>query len=314
MGRFFIAVFLTVLASSLFGQGLRTSPLQYQFSALALNPAYASRLSYPGIEATYFGNFTAGNQVSRSVLVNMQKPTYAGGIGGTFQFYRTFFFGEANIRPAYAWRFGLADGSEISFGVNVGFNYFDIDETVVSSIQSDFFSIDGGVGVYYHLRNSYVGLSVNNLYENSFGFDESQGDDDLARENPYSLIGGTMFRLTDDIYLRPSIWLQVINIYELPEHPFSNVSQDLSGDLMVSAVVEETYVIGLLAGKRDVEFGDDIARFGVSASFIFGGLRLTYALQSNNYIGSKVSLPESHLFSVGLDFFPLDEEVPVRYF
>lgn len=314
IGKVFLLLFGLLSGLPSFGQALRTSPFQYQFNQLSLNPAYASRLPYPGFEATYFGNFTSANQVSRSVILNAQGPTAAGGVGGTLQFYRTFSFGELNVRPAYAINFSLPNGGELSFGAAIGLNYFDIDESVLSNLQSDFISADAGAGVFYHQKRFFVGLSVLNLIELSSGISKDNITSSFLRENPYNLHMGTTFRLMEDIDLKPSMLLRYINIYELPDQSFGSISQDLSYDFQLSAFVQDIYVISILYGKTDVEFGQGLERFGIAATYLLGNFRLSYAIQLNNQSNSNISLPASHLLSAGYDLFNDGEEEVIRFF
>ena len=313
MRRIFVLFVFFAAAKCLSAQALRTSPFQYQFNQLALNPAYASRLPVTGFEATYFGNFASANQVSRAVLLNVQGPTLAGGLGGTFQFFRTFFFGELNVRPAYAYRFYLPSGGEISFGANLGLNYFDIDETVLASVQKDFLSLDGGAGVFYHRERFFVGISVLNLFEASMGLD-GDTDGNVPRENPFNFHTGAVLRLMDDIELKPSVLLRYINVYELPDQSFGSLSRDFSFDFQLSAFVQDIYVVSLVYGQTDVEFGVGQRRFGISATYLLDNFRLGYAIQVNSLESTAVSLPASHLISAGYDLFSEEDEIPIRYF
>lgn len=314
MRIFFLFAIFFAAANPIGAQALRSSFFQYQFNQLSLNPAYASRLPVTGIEATYFGNFASANQVSRSVLLNVQSPTVAGGVGGTFQFYRTFFFGELNLRPAFAYRIRLPNEGEISFGAAVGLNYFDIDESVVSSVQRDFLSIDGGAGVFYHRNRTFGGLSVLNLFEATFGLDGGMSGNELFRENTFNLHFGTAFRFLDDIDLKPSALLRYINVYALPDDSPGSLAQQFSFDLQLSAFVQENYVVSLVYGETEEGLDFGTTRFGISLSYLLGNLRLGYAVQVNTQKGTSVSLPSSHLLNIGYDLSTEREGAVVRYF
>ena len=282
-------------------QALRSSAFQYQFNQLALNPAYASRWPNLGFEAAYFGNFTSSGQVARSAFVNVQGPTERGGIGGTLQFYRSTSYGELNLRPAYAYRLELPGEGAVSFGATLGLNYFDIDEAVASNLQSDFFSFDGGIGVFFHKGRFFAGLSVLNLFEVSTGLSDTGNGNGFERENPFSLHTGWEFHLMDDIELMPRVLLKYINTYELPEQAFGSAEQNFSFDFQLSSQIQDLYVISLLYGQTDNETKTNIQRFGISASYLLGDLRLTYAFQMNSQTDNAVSLPATHLISAGYE-------------
>jgi len=287
-------------------QELRSTPFQYAFNQLALNPAYASRLPGLGFDATYFGNFNSTGQVSRTALVNVQGGTVNGGVGGTLQFFRNNAFGELTVRPAYAYRMYLSNEGEISFGGNIGLNYFDNDELIASNLQSDFFSMDGGFGIFYYKEDLFVGISALKVFEFSIGLDDNSGNT-LFRENPYSLYAGYAFRLMDDIELVPRTLFRFININGLPDEGANSLGQDFSYDLQLGVMIQELYIISLLYGETNKDMGADQRRFGLSASYLLGPLKLTYSFQSNNLLESAVSLPNTHMINAAYDLMIEDE-------
>lgn len=296
-------------------QDLRTSLLQYQFNALPLNPAYAGRVETVGFESNYFGNFASSFQLSRAAQVSVYGRTGQRGQfgwGGVVQFYQQDFFGEINLRPTFSRLVELPDGT-IAFGGSIGISYFDVDETVLSSVNSNFMAIDGGFGVYFHSGRSFAGISVLNAFEKSFFLDENLQNNTLQRQNPFNLHAGTFFRLTEDLQLKPSVLLRYATVYELPDRNIDTYGL-WSSDFHASIIVQDAYVLGLLAGYTNPERGMNQSRFGVSATYIFGNFRLTYAVQQNNQATSAISLPVSHLLGAGYDFFQEDEERPARFF
>ena len=306
-----ILVLLMIAASSQ-AQQLRTSLLQYQMNALALNPAYSSYADATGFEATYLGNFISQGAVSRSVLVNMQGATEKGGLGLTFNFYRNF-QGEVNLRPSFSRRFSLESGGELSFGLVIGLNYFDAPNNFFTNI-TDFVSIDGGFGLYYRQERFFAGISVLSLLEKTAGLDAGASTPGLERENPYNLHAGGIFRLTDDIDLKPVILARYINTYVLPDVSFQNVLSSFSLDLQLNAIIEGSYMIGILYGFTDPDAGNGLQRFGISATYILNRFRLTYGFQNNNETDNSVSLPVTHLISAGYDIGGGNADTPKRFF
>ena len=309
--KFFITLFLSstfiVLAHA---QDLRQSLIQYQMNALPLNPAYTSYEEATGFEATYLGNFISQGNVSRSVIINMQGATEKGGLGLTFQFYRNAFLGELNLRPSWSRRFGLVNGGEISYGIVAGLNYFDVSNSFFSN-NSDFVSIDAGFGIYYRLDRFFAGISVLNLFEKTAGLDASTTNDQ-ERENPYSVHAGGVFRLTDDLNLKPVTLIRYINYYKLPDQSFKNVRQAFSIDLQANVFIQNTYVVGLLFGMTDPNEGANVSRYGFSLMYILDKFRLSYALQNN--LQSNVSLPVTHLITAGYDISGGEMGREIRYF
>ncbi len=306
-----LAIFFLCICNA---QELRTSLFQYQMNALSLNPAFSSYVEASGFEATYFGNFISEGTVSRSVLVNMQGATERGGLGLTFQFYRTGDIGEVNLRPAWSRRFQLQNGNDLSFGAVVGLNYFDVTNSIFSSVNSDFVSIDGGFGIYYKADQFFAGFSVINLFEASAGLDDDAQNINPLRENPYSLHIGTVQPFIAGMKIKPVALFRYINVYQLPDQSFQNIAENYSIDLQANIFIEDTYIIGLLYGHTNADIFSNTSRFGISATYVLDNFRLTYAIQNNTQSTNSVSLPVSHLITAGYDLRNGEEESTFRYF
>ncbi|MEO1261657.1 MAG: type IX secretion system membrane protein PorP/SprF [Bacteroidota bacterium] len=310
MNRTYCTLIFLTITINCFAQQLRTSLLQYQMNALALNPAYSSYVEASGFEATYLGNFISQGAISRSVLVNMQGATEKGGLGLTFNFYRNF-QGEVNLRPSFSRRLMLENGGMMAFGLVIGLNYFDAPNDFFTDI-TDFVSADGGFGVYYSRDRFFAGISVLSLLEKTAGLDPSAPGPE--RENPYNFHAGGLFDLTNDIMLKPVILARYINTYVLPDVSFQNVDSAFSLDLQLNAIIEGSYMVGILYGFTDSDIRNGLQRFGISATYMLDQFRLTYAFQNNNETNNSVSLPVTHLISAGYDIGGSELETPRRFF
>ena len=314
MKEFKLFILFAALPWSVSGQELRSSIIEYQFTSLQLNPAYSSKLDASGFTATYFGNLSAENLVSRAATLNLQGATEQGGIGLTFQFYQVFSLGEINLRPAWSKRFRLPNGADISFGAVLGVNYFDLDDFILSRFQSNFLSLDGGAGVYYHSDYFFAGLSLLSIFESSFGLETINGEPGLERERPFNLHLGGVFPLLESLELKPVTLLRYINTYELPKTALNDEFQSFSLDLQLNVMIDQAYVVGINYGFTNPEQGYSITRAGLSFTYVFRNFRLSYAFQNNSRRDNAVSLPVSHLISAGYDFGELSEEGKIRYF
>jgi len=307
----FVAFGACIVANA---QNLRNSLLQYQMNALALNPAYSAYEPASGFEASYLGNFISEGNVSRSVLVNMQGATAGGGLGLTFQFYKNGNLGEVNLRPAWSRRYSLPNGNFLSFGAVVGLNYFDATNAFFSSVTSDFVSIDGGFGVYYQADRFFAGASVLNIFEKTAGLDANQQNGSPFRENPFSFHIGGVFPFVEDLVLKPVALFRYINVYQLPDQSFQQFSTDYALDLQANVFIENTYIVGLLYGFTNSGYRSNSARFGVSATYVIGNFRLTYAIQQNTQKENSVSLPVTHLITAGYDLGYDPDDPKFRFF
>jgi type IX secretion system PorP/SprF family membrane protein len=283
--------------------------MQYQFNALPLNPAYAGRLEATSFEAFYFGNFASDLQLSRSAMVSLHGRGGADsqlGWGGVLQFHNQAYYNELNFHPCFARIIRLANAN-LSVGATLGINYFDVDETVATNISNSFSSVDGGLGVFLHNQRSFVGLSVPNIFETNIQqLDDNSGS--LDRLRPVNFHAGSIFRINDEIYLKPATLLRYARVYNLPNQGPPTDYSLVSADIHASVFVQGTYVIGLLAGYTRPEIGFDQSRLGLSATILLGNFRLGYAVQYNNQAATNVSLPATHTISAGYDFFENPED------
>jgi hypothetical protein len=281
-------------------QDLLYSLLPYQFNTLPLNPAAAGSKETKAFDATYFGNFTSGNSISRNMQVSLHGRTAGGlnGLGGVAQFYREPAYGDLSIRPAYAHRISLPAG-DIAFGASVGASYLDFDENRINT-ATNFAAMSGGLGVWFQATDAFAGVSVLNLFEKGFADANSEGN--VVRESPVILHGGFGRRLNDQLALRPAALVKYASRYRILDH--SDEPAYWSFDGQITLVVDENYYATLLYG-RSIEQeaqGEAVARWGVSFAILLGDFRLTYAFQRNNFVETGVELPGSHLIGAGLNF------------
>ena len=292
-------------------EGLRTSLIQYQMNALAINPAYSSVEAATGFEATYLGNFISQSTVSRSIFLNMQGATEKGGLGLTFQFYRNNFAGEVNLRPSWSRRYDLKNGGQFSYGFVIGLNYFDVSNSFFSA-NTDFVSGDVGFGLYYRTDRFFVGASIVNIIEKAAGLEQTA--DGLDRENPYNFHAGGLIEINSDLQLKPVVLLRYINFYELPEQNTQGLERALAVDVQANVIIEDSYLVGVSYGLSDPNVGKGTLRFGVSATYILDRFRLTYAFQNNSETDNATMLPVTHLISAGYDIGGGEVDGSVRFF
>lgn len=305
-------MFLSLAAKSQDIQTLRASLIHYQFNALPLNAAYAGRLNATSFEAFYYGNFSSEQQLSRSAMVSLHGRGGTGrqlGWGGVLQFHGQPTFNELNFRPAFSRILRLAN-SYLSFGGSLGINYFDVDESNASVLNSSFTSVDAGAGVFWHNQRTFIGISMPNFFEKAFSNEDNSLSTPfgLSRTRPVNLHMGSLFHLTGELYLKPAVLLRHAEIYSIPDENAFGSYNLWSADVHASVFIEGAYVVGLLGGISRPEIGANQSRVGASATLLFNNFRLGYALQYNTQAASMVSLPATHTISAGYDFVEDPEE------
>ncbi|MBK8567873.1 MAG: type IX secretion system membrane protein PorP/SprF [Saprospiraceae bacterium] len=299
---FFLSVCWTTSAQD--NQTFRSSLMQYQFNALPLNPAYAGRVAAPSFEAFYYGSFASDVQVSRSTMVSLhwRGGTQQNlGLGGVLQLHNQPDFNELSVKPAFARIFPMGGGS-MAIGATAGVSYFDANENV--SLAPSFMAMEAGAGAFWHNQRTFLGISMPNFMERPF-FEDDGGP---LRFRTLNLHVGSVFRITDEYYLKPAILLKQATPYTLNDRNFNTANRINSADLHLSVFVEGSYVVGVLGGFSKVENGINQRRIGISGIFLFNNFRFGYALQYNDQSLSNISLPATHTLTLGYDFFEDPEE------
>lgn len=285
-------------------QTLRSSLMQYQFNALPLNPAYAGRMDATTFDAFYYGNFSSGQQLSRSAMVSLHGRGGAErqlGWGGVMQFYSQNAFNELNIHPTFSRILPMGNGN-LSMGATLGISYFDVNEAIQATLNNSFMAVDGGLGVFWHNQRSFIGLSAPSVFETPIQ-KQDPGNGGILRSRSYNLHTGSLFRLNDELYLKPALLLRRALVYQLPEDDAVTDYNLWSADVHASVFIEGNYLIGLMAGySKPADGFFEQTRLGVSATLLFNNFRLGYAVQYNNQRNIAVSLPATHTLSVGYDF------------
>jgi len=226
---------------------------------------------------------------------------------------------EVQFRPSFAYRLDT-DMGKIAFAGTLGFNYFSVDNTVSTIFYEPFFTIDGGLGIYFNNEKFFAGLSSLNMFEKLLSEQFKIDRLFLRRENPFYLYTGFMQRLNDRFSIRPNVLLKFSDNYELADVEES-ISNELAYDFSVSVILEKNYWVTLFFGSSYYEEIDNlpsdnsikINRFGLSLDFIVGQLRLKYGIHRSTVPSLGTEYPVSHLFGLGYDF-GVEEEGFYRYF
>ncbi|MFT4758217.1 MAG: type IX secretion system PorP/SprF family membrane protein [Paraglaciecola sp.] len=305
------------------GQAARTTPSQFIFNALPINPAYAGSQFVSSLDMSYFGNGEEFAFLYRSVDGSLHGPMDFEGrknLGLQFSFVHEGDVDEIQFQPSFAYRIDT-DLGKIAFGVNLGFNFFSVDNAVSTILYEPFFTIDGGLGIYFHNDKLFAGISTLNIFEKLLKDERKIAGLFLKRENPYYLYTGFMQQLTDRFSLRPNLLLKFADGYELADDIQESISQEFAYDISASLIIEQNYWVTLFFGSSYYEEIDSFAnpntlqinRFGLSLHFLVGQLRLKYGIHRSTNPELGTEYPVSHLFGIGYDF-GVDTNNFYRYF
>ncbi len=286
-------------AQTLPAQVLRNSLLQYQFNPLPINPAYSGKTGSTGFESAWFGNFAGEEQEGLgSVSVFGRSGGHPNlGLGGVFEFYHTAFFDEVALHPSFARWWELPVG-KIGFGASVGFRYVDFSAAVDRAVN--IFSVSGNLGVYFHTGQFFTGVSMVNFVDGALFLPES-APVPIAREKPVYLHSGWTATLSETLQVQPVVLLKYATYYSQPAQASDGTNWNWSYEVQSNLIFEETYIGGLLFGTLKLDDGRTLNRFGISATTLFGNLRLGYAIQRNS-IGWSLEISPQHLLVAAYEF------------
>lgn len=242
-----IYIVILVIASS--GSYAQQDPIftQYMFNALAINPAYAGAseaLSLDLIERVQWLGMKSGpNTTAFTASTNLPNPhlgiglfAFRDALGPTV---------ETGIMGSFAYKILFPTG-KLSFGVQFGFDYLNVDWTVLNpGDQSDPLITnqvknkavpDAGVGIYYSTNRFYVGISSTHLMQNKIvalknPVDEKTSFTKLLRH--FYAIGGVAIPLSENLILKPTAMVKYV------------ANSPMQADFDVNLLIHEVLWIGV---------------------------------------------------------------------
>jgi type IX secretion system PorP/SprF family membrane protein len=197
---------------------------QNQFNTLTINPAYAGssealslnlidRMQWVGMEGSPNTLMFSGSTNFTNPHIGIGLYAFRDALGPTV---------ETGLMGSFAYRI-LFPKSKLSFGVQFGFNYLDIDWNALNpEDQSDPLIInqvsnkavpDAGVGIYYYSDRFYVGLSSTHLMQNKIVVSTNPVEDKTSFSKllrHFYAMGGVIVPLSDNLKMRPSALVKYV--------------------------------------------------------------------------------------------------------
>lgn len=233
-----------LISTSLFAQ---QDPLfsQYMFNKLAVNPGYAG--SHEGLTADILNRWQwvgidgAPKTLSASIHSSLRNPhiglglnVYNDKLGPTL---------SQGALATFAYRI-IFPASTLSFGLQAGVKYMDIDWSSIDVIDMDDVALmgntlnkavpDANFGVYYYSEKYYAGISTKQLLQNEIAvvhMDDKTQFTHLLRHF-YGMAGGA-FPITDGLVFRPSFLAKFVK--NAPPQLDLNVSFLIANTLWLGA-------------------------------------------------------------------------------
>ncbi|MEM7163529.1 MAG: type IX secretion system membrane protein PorP/SprF [Bacteroidota bacterium] len=241
-----IYIALMILAgNSLFAQQ-EVMVSQYMFNGLFLNPAYAGSHDYAEATALYRNQWVNFDGAPVTQVIGYDTPIMnrQGGLGFTVvndDIGDTHTF-EVFANAAYHMNLDAEGKNRLAMGLKLGVTHYssnyDLSRIVDSGDPVFENNIDGqlipkfGGGIYYYNDISYVGLSLPTFFVGDNSIIEAY--DSLSVENGYFethyfLNGGVVFKLNNDLAMKPNLLFKY--------HPAAPLEVDINCNFLLKEVL-----------------------------------------------------------------------------
>ncbi len=255
-----IILVIGILFSSILIKGQQEAMFtHYAFNTLAINPAYAGTRDALTVTALHRSQWVGFPGAPLTQTLTLHTPVFTENIGLGLSLLNDK-IGPTNTTSFYvdfSYRIRLSGSSWLSFGLKGGMNLRKLDltdlttgtagdPTLLSDIKSEFLP-NFGFGVYYFTPKYYLGLSIPKLLENDFKENKVEGSVDFGNESKhYFFIAGAVFKLSDNLLLKPTGFLKFVSGAPLEGDITANFI--FSNRFRIGAMFRTGAAFGLLAG------------------------------------------------------------------
>ena len=281
---------------------------QYMMNSFLLNPAVAGHDGFTAFNFTareqWMGFPNAPRTVALSGTSRLLKNSFISrgrnvrrkrtamsrsgnvGIGGYIYNDRNGMINRTGFQGTYAYHIWMGQ-SQLSFGVSLTAFQLRVDESelllyddndpLLNGTKNAMFVPDFNLGVYYHSKNFYVGLSSAQMLQSALKFG-NDGYKDFRMDRHYYLMSGYGIYLENDVIIEPSLLFQ------------STFKSGYQLDLNTKVYYKEDYWVGLsyrtsgsLIGMGGVKV--DRYYFGYAFDYTFSSIR-KHSFGSHEFMAS----------------------------
>ncbi|RQP14162.1 MAG: type IX secretion system membrane protein PorP/SprF [Parapedobacter sp.] len=198
----------------------------YMANNFVLNPALAGIESYTDLKLAARSQWTGIADAPKTMYATVNSPLNAQdarknrvGIGGKVIVDQTGPISLSSAELSGTYHLPLNQTYQLSFGVGAGVNYhrLDVQKVQLGDPSDPIYNQDVfkqltpavSAGLWFYSKDVYVGVSVQNLLENGFGFSETENLQMPIRRHYFATAG---YRFTfGDFYLTPSAMLKFVS-------------------------------------------------------------------------------------------------------
>jgi len=192
------------------------------FNIYSVNPAFSGsydQFNALAIHRSQWVGYGGGSPTTQHVSVEAPVYFLHGGAGISLVNDKLGNEYSRGVSLSYAYQTKLTKKSELGIGFNVGFmdvgfegdwvtpgNDQGLDDPSIPAIGSNDVVPDLGLGLYYRMKELYIGYSVTHLNQATAVYDNADRDFEFKRHHYLTL--GWLHELTSDLVLRPSMHIK----------------------------------------------------------------------------------------------------------
>lgn len=220
MKRF--SLIISILACLLMTRGASAQQdamfTQYMFNGLSLNPAYAGSHNAISTNFIWRKQWVGLDGAPTSTNFSIHSPLGGDKLAGGVQLVhdKIGVSEELFVNGSLAYILPVSDDAKLSFGLSGGLDKLDynfndlelgstVDPNFVEANNISESKVNFGLGVYYHTKNTFVGLSIPRLIENAYG---NEGLTYQQRRH-YFIYAGHVFTLHPNFKFKPNVLVKV---------------------------------------------------------------------------------------------------------
>jgi len=217
---------------------------QYMFNKLVLNAGYTGSREVMSADLMDRYQWVGIEDAPKTITFSLHTPLRNEHIGIGFYVYRDQLGPtvDQGFQASYAYRLILPKG-KLSFGIQAGFKYFEIDwnkiytenpDYVFQGEQQNKLTPDANFGIYYYTNRMFAGISSKQLFQNEYGMvktGEKTAYSKLLRH--FYGMAGLAVPISEEVLFRPSTLIKYVK------------NAPLQVDFNASFLIHELFWVGM---------------------------------------------------------------------
>jgi len=217
---------------------------QYMFNKLIMNAGYTGSREVMSADLSDRYQWVGFEGAPKTLTLSVHTPLRNEHIGVGFYLYRDELGPtvDQGFMASYAYRIILPKG-KLSFGIQAGFKYFNIDwekiltenpDYMFQGTQENKLTPDANFGIYYYTNRMYAGLSSKQLLQNEYGVVKIDGKTAYSKlVRHFYGMAGILVPISDNVLFRPSTLIKYAK-----NAPFQ-------ADLSANFLIHELFWVGM---------------------------------------------------------------------